>query len=67
MVSLALKNNAPSSASVAEDKTDLMMEQCVWIDPLKGGGLESGLGFLVGAELRKKILPVKDQALVSDK
>jgi hypothetical protein len=44
-----------------------MMEQCVWIDPLKGGGLESGLGFLVGAELRKKILPVKDQALVSDK
>jgi hypothetical protein len=35
--------------------------------PFKGGGLEFGLGFLIGAELRKKIPPAREQALDSDK
>eukprot|EP00978_Attheya_sp_CCMP212_P041370 scaffold236361_cov51-Attheya_sp.AAC.1 len=42
--SRALKNQAPSSASVAEARTTSRMEQRTWMAPFMGGGMEVGLG-----------------------
>ena len=46
-----------------------MMELTMWMAPLNGGGVDVGSGVLVGSlglELRKKIPPARDHALLSD-
>ena len=47
-----------------------MMELAMWMAVLNGGGIDVGSGVLVGSlglELRKKIPPVRDRALLSDR
>jgi len=77
--SFALQNKAPVSASVADDKTARMMEQCTCTAPFKGEVFRVGRGdckeraglvaavAAVGALPRKNNPPARERAFFSDK
>jgi hypothetical protein len=65
--SFPLKRRAPTSASLAEEKTADMMEECTWMAPLLlgGGVVAAGRGALSGGVsllLWKKMPPARDHA-----
>jgi hypothetical protein len=65
------EGTAPVSASsVVEERTTFMKELRVWIAPFSVGGMESGVGDMLGSAgllLRKEWPPVRLRALGSDK
>ena len=63
--SWALWNHAPTSASVAEAMTLRMMLLTMWMGPFRRGGVASGLED--GVELRKKMPPARERALLSER
>lgn len=65
--SLAARNVAPTSASIADDMTALMIFARTWTAPLSGGVLVGISPGCWGMSLRKNIAPARLLALFSER